>query len=323
MSRGVRAERRRRALRGLVTVVGFTAGAVVIGYAALWGAARLFIEHREPAPFFARDRLDERPLVVAHQGTGTLLPENTLAAFRFADEAGADVLDTDLHRTADGALVLIHDDTVERVSDGTGAVADMTLAQLEELDFGFWFTDSTGGDPGRAGGDPVDYPQRGRGHRIITVEEFFRTFADGRRFGIEIKDTAPEAATELCELIRSFDYEERVLVSSFGQGAMDRFRSACPLVATSATESEVRVFYYLHRVGLNGLVEPDYEVLQVPELSGDRLVVSQEFVDDAAEWGLPVIPWTIDDPVAMDRLIDLGVAGINTNRTDLLVETLG
>ena len=310
MTGGVRAERRRRALRGLVLALGFTAVAVFVGYLALWVTARFLIEGRERAAFFVGDRFDERPLVVAHQGGELLRPPNTMVAFRHADELGADILDTDVQRTADGVLVLLHDETVDATSDGTGPVGDLTLAELRELDFGHRFTTDDG----------ATFPYRGRGHGIVTVEELFDEMSDGRRFGIEMKQIGAEGAAELCRLIEDFGYEDRVLVSSFGQDTMDRFRTECPDVATSATEGEVRVFYYLHRAGLNGLVEPSYDALQVPERSAGRLVVSQDFVDDAADWGVPVIPWTIDEPEDMDRLLDLGVAGLNTNRPDLLID---
>lgn len=295
-------------IRRIGLVVALVAGVALVVYAGLWITARVRLDRRAPVPFFD----GAAPLVVAHQGGELLRPSNTMAAFRNAADLGADVLDGDVHRTADGVLVLIHDETVDRTSDGSGAVGELTLDRLRELDFGYRFTE-----------DGSTHPYRGRGLGIVTVDELFEAFDDGIGFGLEIKQTAPEAATELCETIRRFGYEDRVLVSSFGQGNMDAFRRACPEVATSATESEVRTFYLLHRVGLNGLLEPSYDALQVPERSGGRLILSRGFVDAAADWGLPVIPWTIDDPDDMDRLLDLGVAGLNTNRPDLAIERLG
>lgn len=288
-------------------------GAVLLGYLALWGTARILVEERPPAPFFAgRDGADETPLVVAHQGGALLAPPNTMVAFRRSAALGADVLDSDVRRSADGVLVLLHDEMVDEISDGTGAVADLTLDQLRDLDLGHRFTL-----------DGSTHPHRGTGAGVVTVDELFEAFGDGIRFGLEIKETVPEAPVELCETIRRFGYEDRVLVSSSGQDDMDAFREACPRVATSATESEVRIFYILHEAGLNGLISPDYDALQVPEYSGGRLILTAGFVADAASWGLPVIPWTIDDPDDMDRILDLGVAGINTNRPDLLVGRLG
>ncbi len=251
-------------------------------------------------------------LVFAHQGGEALRPSNTMAAFEHAVDLGADVLDTDMHRTADGELVLIHDETVDRTSDGTGAVRDLTLAELRGLDFGYSFTVDDG----------ETFPFRGRGLGVVTVAELFEAFGDDIGFGIEIKQTGPEAATELCELIGRFGYEDRVLVSSFTKPNMDVFRRACPAVATSATESEVRTLYIQHRLGLIGLAGPDYDALQVPEYSGDLLILSEDFVADAAARGLPIVPWTINEVEGMDRMIDLGVAGVNTDHPDILIDRL-
>ncbi|MDH3296219.1 MAG: glycerophosphodiester phosphodiesterase, partial [Acidimicrobiia bacterium] len=245
-------------------------------------------------PFFAARDGEHEPLVFAHQGGEALAPSNTMVAFTNATVLGADVLDADLHLTADGVPVLIHDTTVDRTSDGSGAVADLTLAELRALDVGYRFT-TDGGDT---------YPFRGRGVGIVTVEELFAQFPDGR-FNIEIKRTAPEAATVFCDSIRRFGREDQVVVSSFGQDNMDAFRSACPEVATAATEDEVRSFYILHRLGLTGLVgglgDPPYQSLQVPEYDGDRLILSEGFVAAARALGLPVVPWTINDAADLER----------------------
>jgi glycerophosphoryl diester phosphodiesterase len=235
-------------------------------------------------------------------------------AFAHAVALGADVLDTDMHRTVDGHLVLIHDETVDRTSEGTGAVRDLSLADLRLLDFGYRFTTPDA---------PDRYPYRGAELQILTVPEFFTIFEtmhDNLRYGIEIKQTGPEAATELCELIVGFDVEDRVLVSSFTQPNMDAFRRACPQVATSATANEVRNLYLAHRAGLNGLIRPDFDALQIPERAAGFTLLTEGFIDDAEALGLPVIPWTIDDPEQMRALLDLGVEGINSNRPDLLVD---
>ncbi|MEL6984152.1 MAG: glycerophosphodiester phosphodiesterase family protein, partial [Actinomycetota bacterium] len=110
------------------------------------------------------------------------------------------------------------------------------------------------------------------------------------------------------------------LVASFGQDTINRFRDACPEVATSATEREVTVFYLLHRLGLSGLDRPGYEALQLPERAAGQDLLTAGLLDDAEGWGLAVVPWTIDDPETMRSLLALGVDGINTNRPDLLIE---
>jgi glycerophosphoryl diester phosphodiesterase len=293
-------------LMAVTVVTGMVAG--------LYTAAWIRSSSIEQAAFFdstAGDNADNVPLVFAHQGGELLRPSNTMTAFTHAVELGAQVIDTDLHMTADGELVLVHDETVDRTSDGTGAVRDLTLAELRALDFGYAFIT----DDGRT------FSYRGQGHGIVTVEELFEAF-DDHRFGIEIKQTGPDAATLLCRQIHRFGYEDRVIVSSFTQPNMDVFRRACPEVATSATGSEVRTFYVLHRLGLVGLIDPEYQAFQVPESAGGILILSDGFVADARSRGIAVVPWTINGPELMDRLIALGVDGINTDRPDRLLARL-
>ena len=107
---------------------------------------------------------------------------------------------------------------------------------------------------------------------------------------------------------------------------MDVFREACPEVATSATEDEARRFYILHRVGLAGLVgglgDPAYQSFQVPEFSGETLVLSDRFIADAQRRGLPIVPWTINDPADLERMVADGFAGINTDHPDRLIEII-
>lgn len=292
---------RRLALGLLIVVV----GALVL--------SSCLVEPRAVAPFFAPEGRNGPVLVVAHQGGEVLRPSNTMEAFRHAVDLGADVLDTDMHRSSDGVLVLIHDETVDRTSDGTGAVRDLTIEALRQLDFGYRF---------RALDDQATYPWRGRGLGIVTVEELFAEFGRDVRYGIEIKQTVPEAARELCDLITRSGLEDRVLVSSFAQPNMDVFRLACPEVATSATEAEVRRFVILDRLRLTGFDRPDHDAFQVPESVRRWRLLTDGFLDTAEDWNLPVVPWTVDDPEAMDRLIGDGVRGINTNRPDLLIERL-
>ena len=292
---------------------------VVAAVAALYVAAWLRSGPIEPVAIFAPQDGENHPLVFAHQGGEGLAPSNTMVAFRMAVEAGADVLDADLHMTADGELVLIHDETVDRTSDGTGAVRDLTLAELRQLDFGYQAI---------AVGDQ-SHPFRGQGVGIVTVEELFTLFgepiSDGRhlRFGIEIKQTTVEGATKLCALIREHRYEQRVLVSSFSQDNMSAFRDACPSVATSATTGEARQFYIFQFVRLSGLYSPPFDSLQVPEYRGGIHVLTSSFVGAARSWNLPVVPWTINEVEDFERIIDdFDPDGINTNYPQRLVDYL-
>lgn len=292
--------------------VGIAVGSLVALYLIAMAVAWLMVDAKDDHPFFDARPGEHRPLVFAHQGGEGRWPSNTLLAFEESAALGADVLDADMHLTSDGQLVLIHDDAVDRTSDGTGEVRDLTLAELRELDFGHRFSTDEG----------VTFPYRGRGLGIVTVEELFDEFPD-LRFGIEIKQTTTDAARQFCDVVRAYGYEDRVLVSSFAQETMDAFRAACPEVATSATDGEAKSFYILQLLRLNGFYDPPFDSLQVPEYRNGTHVLTSSFVAAAERWNLPVVPWTINETDDFDRIIsDYDVDGINTNYPDRLVTFL-
>jgi glycerophosphoryl diester phosphodiesterase len=286
------------------------AAVALLGLAYL--AARLLARPVPAHPWFAERPGENEPLVFAHQGGENIRPSNTMLAFEHAAELGADVLDTDMHMTKDGVLVLMHDQTVDRTTDGSGAIRDLTLAEIKALDAGYGFSPDGG----------QSFPYRGQGLQAPTLEELFQAFPE-KRFGIEIKQTEPvPTAQRFCALIRQYGYEDRVLVSSFSQENMDAFRQECPEVATSATQNEVTLFYILFRLGLADLISPQYHSLQVPERSGGIHLLTPRFVSAAHRRGLAVQPWTINETADLERILALGVDGINTDHPDRLLDLL-
>ncbi len=263
-----------------------------------------------PAPEFTFFESD-RPMVIAHQGGEGLRPSNTIAAFENAMALGVDVLETDVHSTADGVLVLIHDDTVDRTTDGSGRVNDLTLAELQQLDAGEYWTPDEG----------QTYPYRSQGVRIPTLDEVLTTFPQ-MKFNIEIKQVEPSIADLLCETLRIHSLTERTLVASFHPTAMNEFRAACPEVATSMVEDEIRPFFVMNLLFLGGLYRPPGAAFQVPEYSGRLHVLTPRFVRGAHANNVAVHPWTIDDPDDMRRFLDMGVDGIITDRPDVMIQVL-
>ena len=282
----------------------------VLVLALLWSASRLLARPVPPHPWFVPRTGEHAPLVFAHQGGEGQWPSNTMLAFEQATAAGADVLDADMHLTLDGVPVLIHDQTVDRTTDGSGALRDLTLAQVEQFDAGYNFSPDGGST----------FPWRGKGLTVPTLEALFVRFPDSR-FGIEIKQADPDlAARTFCALIRQYDMEDQVLISSFRQSNMDAFRRECPAVATSATEEEVRWFYILFRLGLRDPRTPPYQSFQIPESAGGFHLLTPRFIGAAHARGLPVQPWTINEPADLQRIIGLGVDGINTDYPERLLE---
>jgi glycerophosphoryl diester phosphodiesterase len=269
----------------------------------------------KPAPNHAwLSRGAHRPLVIAHQGGEGLRPSSTMLAYDHAVKLGADVLEGDIHTTSDGHLVLIHDETIDRTTDSTGEVDDMTLAQLQALDAGHYWTE-----------DGKTYPYRGQGLTIITVRELFEKYPD-LLYVLEVKKTDLPTAEPTCDLIKELDMEEKVMIASVYQDMMDTFRAACPDVTTSATEDEATQFFVMNTLFLAPLYSPPMTSLQVPEYSEVRgvnlHVITPRFIRAAHKRGMDVHPWTINDPADLRRMIDLSVDGIITDRPDLLLDLL-
>jgi glycerophosphoryl diester phosphodiesterase len=252
-----------------------------------------------------------RPLVIAHRGGGGLWPENTLLAFDKARMLGVDVIETDVHSTSDGVLVMMHDATVDRTTNGTGRIQDMTFAQLRQLDAGYRWTN----DNGRT------FPYRGKGLVVPTVEEAFKAQPD-MRFNIEPKQSSPSINKPLCELLRNKRMVDRVVIGSFSAGVLEEFRSICPEVATSASPAEVSQFLAMQRSGVATAYSPPMQALQVPEYWGGMQVVTKSFVEAAHNRKLQVHVWTVNDVEDMKRLLGEGVDGIMTDYPDRLLELL-
>ena len=264
----------------------------------------------EMRAIFQRD--SSRPLVFAHRGGGGLYPENTLEAFQYSAQMGVDVLELDVHSTSDGALVVMHDATVDRTTNGAGRVNQMTLAELKKLDAGYKFTPDGG----------QTFPFRGRGVTIPTLQEIFDALP-GKTFNVEPKQAEPSITTPLCAIIRDRKMTEKVIVGSFRQQAIDEFRAACKEVATAATPAEVRDFLALYKIGLGETYRPPMQVLQVPQRLGALEIVTKDFVETADRLNLKVHVWTINDPADMQRLIEIKVDGIMTDYPDRLLKLLG
>ena len=262
----------------------------------------------------AKRRVDRVwPTNFAHRGTSSAAPENTLEAFRLAARSGAGGLELDVHMTSDGRIVVIHDESVDRTTEGTGLVRHMTLHEIQSLDAGYRFTPDGG----------TNFPYRGRGVRVPELGEVLRHFP-GHKVNIDIKEEQCGVEVALLESIKGADAEDRVLVVSEMPAVVKRVRELSGYsISTGASRQEIGDFYRLSRLRLEFLVYPPYDALQVPVEYGGREVVTPRFVNAAHDRGVRVDVWTIDDPDEMRRLLDLGVDVIMTNRPEALEGVLG
>lgn len=217
------------------------------------------------------------------------LGENSLAAFLRAGEAGFSHLETDVHLTADGELVAFHDESLERVTDGHGLIADHTAAELAEI---------------RIGGSD----------RIPLLAELLEAFPDAY-FNIDLK--APGAVAPLADLLRRTGAQQRVCVSSFSLVRITAFRRLAPEVATGLSPLGV-LLLWLGLPGLTRLLRG--QAAQVPQQFwiGRIRLVTPRFLRTAHRHGIRVHVWTVNDAPTMERLLDLGVDGIVTDQPDVL-----
>jgi glycerophosphoryl diester phosphodiesterase len=252
------------------------------------------------------------PANLAHRGASARAPENTLEAFRMAVEQGAGGLELDVHATRDGEIVVIHDATVDRTTDGSGAVADMALDELRRLDAGYRFSPDGG----------LTFPYRGRGLRIPTLAEVYEEFPDAP-VNADIKERRAGAEEAVLRVIERAVAEARTLVASNDHAVVRRFRRASGgRIPTAASRREIAAFYLMSRSRLEALGRPAYDALQVPVEHRGIELVTPRFLRAAHSRGVRVDVWTINDPGEMRRLLDLGVDVIMTDRPGVLAGLL-
>lgn len=249
-----------------------------------------------------------RPLHICHQGGEDLYPSNTMHAFRACvADWDTDVLELDVHRTSDGHLVVLHDETVDRTTNGSGLVKETTLAELQALDAAAKFTPEDG----------EGTPLAGRGITIPTLDEVFREFPD-QLTNIEIKQVDPPIEEDLVDLIEEHGMQHRVCLGSFDDDVAAKLRALLPESCHYAPEDMARDYYLGTRARITGFFPPPVDAFALPPFSGDTEVIDARLIEAAHLEGKHVWAWTIDSIDEMNRLLDLGVDGIMTNRPDRL-----
>ena len=251
-------------------------------------------------------------MVLAHRGWSGRYPENTMAAFEKAAALPVDGLELDVRGTADGVPVLMHDETVDRTTNGTGRVTDFTLAQLKGLDAGYRWSP----DEGRS------FPFRGRGIAVHTLREVLSAFPH-LWINLDIKQNQPSVIDTVAGMIRRFHIEDHVCAGSFDTQTIRALRRACPEAATAAAPREVLGFLVLQRLLLSFLYRGKARVLAIPEHFRGRRILNRSFVQAAHQKGLAVHVWTVNERKDMVRVVDMGVDGLITDHPDRAIEVLG
>ncbi|AKU90206.1 glycerophosphodiester phosphodiesterase [Vulgatibacter incomptus] len=249
-------------------------------------------------------------LHISHRGGAALAPENTLVAFRQAiDRYSTAMLELDVQGTADGELVVFHDDTLDRCTEAKGPVAERTLAELRALDAGYRFTIDGG----------ATFPWRGRGVRIPTLREVIEDFP-GTKLHVELKPDRPEVEPAFASLVRG--EPGRFCVGSEHDRVAHRLSAALPDACLFYPRIALTELVTALRLGIAPPRDDRFLVIDMPlSYDGVRLV-SRDLLEKAAALGKWVNVWTVDDPEEMRRLVDEGVGGIMSDRPDLLREVL-
>jgi len=245
---------------------------------------------------FLEDRTG--PLNLAHRGASAVAPQNTLAAFEQAGDMGADGVELDVHLSADGVPVVIHDATVDRTTDGHGRVGALSLEELKSLDAGRWF------DPTFAG------------EQIPTLEEVADALGQRLLVNVELKSISlRENGLEraVIDVIERSALTERVLISSFNPLSLRRVRRLAPHLPLGL----------LTLPRMPRPLSPLWRALvRVEAHHPHHTQIDRQFVAQARRWGYRIFAWVVDEPAEIRRLADLGVDGIITNVPDRMNETL-
>ena len=273
--------------------------------------------------------LPNHTTVAAHRGGDHLGPENTIRAIQIAQQPDidAEIVEIDLHTSADGEVVVIHDKTVDRVTGigtgcgtaedtasetfGTEKVHDMTVAELQALDAAACFEGLDGTNP-----------FAGTGVVIPTLREVLEAFPS-QRFMLEIKQKEPSIIEPLLAVVGELDAFDRSCFLAFDEQATQELAEAAPEACVSMPSSGIRCWSTENIFPFGGGGCPAYDVMWMPHENSGFDLKKQRLVDNVQAAGMPVFMWTINDQETMAAAAELGVEGIITDRPDLAREQLG
>lgn len=243
--------------------------------------------------------MSQRPQIFAHRGARRVAPENTLPAFAAALDMGADGIELDVHRTADGRLVVIHDFFVDKTTNGHGEVARMTYEEVARLDAGSHFAAEFAGTP------------------VPTLAQVLELVGSRCRINIEIKSMDPygnDASDAVAAVIRYANLYDQVIVSSFNPITLVKLRHLDPRIALGMLyDDEMPAFFRFIWAG-----PPIRPEAQHP----DHHLVDADYMSWARSLGAQVNTWTVNDPVEAKRLAALGVTTLITDVPDVLIANL-
>ena len=276
--------------------------------------------------------LAKRVLGYAHQGGALEAPASTLFAMSAALDAGIVGLELDLRRSADGVLVVMHDESVDRTSSGEGRVATLTWDELSELDNAYWFAPDSG-EVSSVGLTRERYCYRGLGPSdkafgVARFSDVVRAFPYAV-INVDIKEALPNAEPyegQVVEEILEADAVNRVMVASFRDSSLFAVRKLHGAIATSAGPGEISEFYFALAHSVSSAISlaaaAPYVAFQIPRFYGEIELPTRQFVEAAHLAGKAVHVWTVNDVAEMELLLDRGVDGLISDRPGILADVL-
>ncbi len=266
------------------------------------------VKKQKGTPFYKES---DRPLIIAHRGGAGIAPENTLYAFKLAERIGVDAIELDVRMTKDKELVVIHDDTVDRTTNGTGYVSELTLEEIKKFDAGYHLKM-----------DGRGFPFRNKGITIPTLEEVFQEIKN-TSIVIELKDTSPKVEKKVAKLIKKYDMKKRVIVGSFNDDSIKRFlHSTDGKIAVGTGTKALKYYVILHKLRLDRLYPLKRHAVQIPLKVGKVDLATQRLINTIRERNIAVHYWTINDEETMKELIKKNVDGIITDYPNKLIRLL-
>ena len=258
-------------------------------------------------PFFSPS-----PRAFAHRGDSRHFPENTLPAFHSASEMGADCIETDVHLTSDGQIVMCHDEALTQEQNCRKIIASHTLKELRDMDAGYHFTPDNGNT----------FPFRDSGIKISTLDETLEALP-GMKFNVDLKPKSPELVRRFAACLQRHRALDRVLCASFHDSNLRIFRELVPDGVTSCGRYEAAgIILRAHTGTLFLKSSMPAMALQVPPSFGILPVIESPLLRRYHHAGLYVHVWTVNNREQMEELFDRGVDGIMTDRLDVLLEVV-
>ncbi len=239
--------------------------------------------------------------VIAHRGASAYAPENTISAFKKAFELGVDILEIDVHQTNDRELVVLHDGTVNRTTNGKGKVKNISFEELRKLDAGSWFSNDFIGE------------------KIPSLREVFEITPDSIILLIEIKKgskTYPGVEKRVVQLIKEYKFENRVILKSFDDKTLQELKNLAPEIPRLKVFVGQISFLNIvvdYTLNFGNVLDDDVQYIQAHWFG-----VTKCFIAKAHKKGYKVYVWDVNNEKRMKELILMGVDGIETDYPDLL-----